>query len=321
MTEQYDLTALGEVLIDFTEAGISAGGMRLFEQNPGGAVANVLAAAARFGCKTAFLGKAGADMHGAFLRDTLQAAGIDTGGLILDPDFFTTLAFVALSETGERTFSFARKPGADTQLRPEELPAGILSHTRILHVGSLSLTAEPARSATFAALEQARRGGAVISYDPNYRASLWPGRETAITHMRSVLPYVDVMKLSGEETVLLTGCGDAEEAALALTRAGISCVAVTLGGAGALVCAGEETALVPGFQVPVTDTTGAGDAFWGGFLSRLLALGKAPGQCTLDDVRSFARWGCATAALCIQRRGAIPAMPSLAQVEAFLAAH
>lgn len=314
----YDITALGEVLIDFTEAGVSANGMRLFEQNPGGAVANVLAAAAKFGCRTAFLGKAGDDMHGRFLKETLDAAGIDTSGMVLDPEVFTTLAFVALSEAGERTFSFARKPGADTRLRAEELPDAVLTQTRILHIGSLSLTEEPARSATLAALERARRAGAVIAYDPNYRASLWPGEDAAVEHMRSVLPCVDVMKLSDEETALLTGYADPKEAALALSRTGISCIAVTLGAAGALVCAGGETAPVPGFAVPVSDTTGAGDAFWGAFLSRLLESGKSPGRCTLEDVRSFARWGCAAAALCIQKRGAIPAMPSRAEAEAIL---
>ena len=204
MSARYDIAALGELLIDFTDSGVSDSGMRLFERNPGGAPANVLTAAARFGRATAFLGKVGDDMHGRFLRQTLLEAGIDVSGLVMAADVFTTLAFVALNGRGERSFSFARKPGADTCLRPEELNAAVLDDCRVLHVGSLSLTDEPACGATFAAVDRAKAAGAVISYDPNYRAALWPDAETAARHMRSMVPYVDVMKLSDEETALLT---------------------------------------------------------------------------------------------------------------------
>ena len=184
MTRRFDVTALGELLIDFTDSGLSPAGMQLFERNPGGAPANVLAALARFGHQTAFLGKVGADMHGDFLRDTLMTAGIDVRGLISDPEVFTTLAFVALDPGGERSFSFARKPGADTCLRQEELDCQRLRDTRVLHIGSLSMTREPVRSATVAAVHMARDAGAVISYDPNYRASLWPSQEAAEEQMR-----------------------------------------------------------------------------------------------------------------------------------------
>lgn len=314
----YDITALGELLIDFTQCGASENGRRLFEQNPGGAVANVLAAAAKCGDQTAFIGKVGNDMHGIFLKETLTDTGIGTSGLVMADDVFTTLAFVALSPFGERTFSFARKPGADTQLRDDEVDASILSNTKILHIGSLSLTDEPARSATYHAAAFAKKAGAVISYDPNYRASLWPDIETARRQMRAMLPNVDVMKLSDEETELLTGISDPNDAALYLNRTGISCVAVTLGSNGALVCTGGEIAAVPGFTVPVVDTTGAGDAFWGGFLHCLLKNGKTPSDVTLQDAVSFARWANATAALCIGKRGAIPAMPTCEEVTAFL---
>lgn len=319
MSTIYDITALGELLIDFTDSGVSTAGMRLFERNPGGAPANVLSAAVRFGRRTAFLGKVGDDMHGRFLRQTLLDAGICTDGLVLARDVFTTLAFVSLDDRGERTFSFARKPGADTCLRTEELDREVLTHTRVLHVGSLSLTDEPARSATFAAVEQAAAAGAVISYDPNYRAALWPDRETAAAQMRAMVPYVDVMKLSDEETELLTGAADPAEAAARLLARGVSCVAVTLGEKGALTAAGGRMRTVPGFSVPVADTTGAGDAFWGGFLHYLLALDKPPAALTAEDAAACARWGNAVAALCITRRGAIPAMPAPGEVSALLA--
>lgn len=318
MTARFDIAALGELLIDFTDRGLSDAGMRLFEQNPGGAPANMLAAAARLGERTAFIGKVGDDMHGRFLRDTLTAAGIDVTGLVLSPDVFTTLAFVALDDRGERQFSFARKPGADTCLRSDELPAPLLSSARILHVGSLSMTDEPARGATFAAVEAAKRAGAVISYDPNYRAALWPDEATAAAQMRSMVPCADVMKLSDEETLLLTGAAEPEEAAHRLLAQGVSCVAVTLGERGALVAVAGGMQTVPAFASDPVDTTGAGDGFWGGFLHRMLTLDKRPAALTVADAADCARWGNATAALCITRRGGIPAMPALGDVQALL---
>lgn len=311
----YDLMALGEVLIDFTQAGLSANGQRLFEQNPGGAVANVLALAAKCGLKTAMLGKVGEDMHGIFLRDTLKNAGIGTEHLVLSREAFTTLAFVALGENGERSFSFARKPGADTLLREDELPE---IDTKVFHIGSLSLTAEPSRTATLTALRRAKEAGAVISYDPNYRAPLWESREEAMTWMRRVLPNVELMKLSDEETTLLTGLEAPEDAARALNAMGIPCVAVTLGSKGALVCVGGETAQVHGFPAAAVDTTGAGDAFWGGFLTRFILDGKTPGELTLADAVGYATWANAAASLCVRKRGAIPAMPTGAEVDALL---
>ena len=305
-----ELTVLGELLIDFTQAGESENGMRLFEQNAGGAVANVAAAAARLGHRAAFIGKVGNDMHGHFLARVLEETGIDCRGLVFSETEFTTLAFVALDEKGERSFSFARKPGADTCLEPEELDRELLQRSRILHVGSLSLTAEPARSATLSAIRQAKAAGALISYDPNYRASLWESESQARAQMRSLLPMVDMMKLSDNETALLTDYSNPRQAALALNSQGVGCVAVTLGAAGALVCVGGETQMVPGFPVStVRDTTGAGDAFWGGFLSRFLESGRKAEKLRLSDAVEFARWGNAAAACCIQKRGAIPAMP------------
>lgn len=311
----YDITALGELLIDFTESGISQSSMKLFEQNPGGAVANVLAAAARCGRKTAFIGKVGRDMHGLFLKHTLDDVGIDTCGLVLSDDVFTTLAFVALSQEGERTFSFARKPGADTCLAQNEVNENILLNTKIFHIGSLSLTDEPSRSTTYFSVRRAKEASAIISYDPNYRASLWPNQSSAIEQMRLMLPYVDIIKLSDTETTLLTDYADPEQAALSLFDLGIPCVAVTLGGEGTLICVQRQIVNVPGFQVPVRDTTGAGDAFWGGFLHKLLDSEKKPLEVSVYEAQNFAEWGNATAALCIQKRGAIPAMPNRQEIE------
>lgn len=315
---KYDLTALGELLIDFTESGISPAGMKLFEQNPGGAVANVLAAVTRLGGSTAFLGKVGRDMHGQYLKDTLDSVGIDTRGPIMTNNVFTTLAFVALSPSGERAFSFARKPGADTQLTPEEVDTFVVQNTEVLHVGPLSLTDEPARSTTIHAIALAQSAGAVVSYDPNYRASLWSDEKTAKEQMRLILPYADIMKLSDEETEMLTDHADPAQAAANLNARGISCVAVTLGKRGALVSVRGEQMTVAGYPLPAADTTGAGDAFWGGFIYRIHALGKRPTELTLADAADCAGWGNAVATLCVQKRGAIPAMPTRSEAEALM---
>ncbi len=314
-----DVTTLGEVLIDFTEAGTSDGGMSLFERNPGGAPANVLVALEHLGHSTAFLGKVGTDMHGEFLRGVLEGEGIDCTGLIADPDVFTTLAFVALAPTGERTFSFARKPGADTQIAPDDLVYDVIADSKVFHVGSLSLTDEPARSATHAALSFARDHGCTLSYDPNYRANLWPSAEAAAEQMRSIVPLMDLMKVSDEECELMTGHADPAEAASALLAQGPKVVAVTLGGSGALVACADGIREVPGFPADVVDTTGAGDSFWGGFLAAFVESGLAPEAVAVEDAAGFARMGNAVASLCVRGRGGIPSMPSREAVMELLA--
>lgn len=168
----YDVTAFGEILIDFTLQGHNEDGQALYARNPGGAPANVAVAAGKLGARTAFIGKAGKDMHGAFLKSVLQRENVDTAGLILDEQHFTTLAFVDVKASGERTFSFARKPGADTMIRKEEMDVDVLDNTKIFHVGSLSLTDQPVRETLLYAVKRAKSKGSIISYDPNYRASL-----------------------------------------------------------------------------------------------------------------------------------------------------
>ena len=313
-----DIIALGELLIDFTQAGVSESGQLLFERNPGGAPANVLAAASRLGLSAAFIGKVGEDMHGEFLRDTLRDAGINTEGLVMSDEAFTTLAFVALGEKGERSFSFARKPGADTMLHPAELPVELIRQSRVFHVGSLSLCAEPARSATLVALHEARQVGCIISYDPNYRAALWQSEEEAKKQMRSLLPYANMVKISDEEAELLTDYAEPEAAAAAILREGADLVAVTLGAGGAYIALQDGRCRVAGYKVAAVDTTGAGDAFWGAFIFAMIKSGRKPGELTADDAVRFAKFANAAAALCVSERGAIPAMPTAAEVDKFI---
>ena len=305
-----DVVALGELLIDFTPAGLSETGMRLFEQNPGGAPANMLTAVSRSGLKTAFIGKIGADMHGDFLRSVLESVPIDTSGLITDDGFFTTMAFVSLSITGERSFSFARKPGADTKLTFEEINQKLLTDTKIFHVGSLSLTDEPARSATFEAVKIAQKAGAIISYDPNYRAPLWENVEKAMEMMRIMSQFADVMKISDEETSLLTPYNDPLEAASYLVDEGRKLVVVTLGERGALAVSRAGYVEIPGFKSNVVDTTGAGDSFWGGLLARFLTQDIDLDNINTGQMYDIARFGNAVASICIERRGGIVSIPT-----------
>ena len=311
----YDITTFGEILIDFTWQGVNEEGQAVFAQNPGGAPANVAVAAAKLGARTAFLGKAGKDMHGEFLKEVLKKENVETDGMILDEKFFTTLAFVKTAENGERSFSFARKPGADTRIEKEEIHTVILDQTKIFHAGSLSLTDQPARDTTFYAVKRAKKNGSMISYDPNYRASLWKNEETAKEQMRSLIPYVDIMKISDEETELLTGKEKPEEAAEILFQKGVKIIAVTLGSEGAYLYCKEGGIQIPGFTSRAVDTNGAGDSFWGGILYCISKAGKSPEMFGIEELKEYVRFGNAVASLCVEKKGAIPAMPTLEEVE------
>ena len=315
--KKYDVTALGEILIDFTYSGLSENGMRLFEQNPGGAVANVLSAVQKLGGETAFIGKAGNDMHGNFLKGTLDNIGISTENFILDDNVFTTLAFVSLTPSGERSFSFARKPGADTMLEPSEVNKDIVKNSKILHIGSLSLTDEPARSATISALETAKSAGVTISYDPNYRAMLWKDKDTAVKGMRSVLDYVDIIKISDEEIQLLTDTDTPEAAANKLLERGIKYVIVTLGKQGSYVATKNFSVIAGCKDVKVVDTTGAGDSFMGGFLYKLCKDNAFSGDITEAKLKEYAEFASDVASICVSKRGAINAMPTLEEFNNF----
>lgn len=307
------LVTIGEILIDLTQTGVSESGIPQFAGNPGGAPANVAVAASRLGARTAFLGCVGRDGFGSFLRDTLLKQGVDVSGLAETTEAPTTLAVVSVDARGERQFQFYRKPGADLCLSRELLNAELLKEASVLHFGSVSLTADPSRDAVAYAVKYAKENGVLITYDPNYRANLWTDEETAIRVMRAPLPLVDVLKISDEETALLSGHADPEEAAIALEQQGIRLVLVTLGMDGVLYRYQGRTGRVPGFAVTVADTNGAGDTFIGAVLSRLVNFGLD--TLTESSLREILRMANCAAALTTSRPGAIPAMPSSAEVE------
>ncbi len=307
--------ALGEILIDFTAQGKNKQGQRIFAQNAGGAPANVMAAMARLGARTAFIGKAGNDMHGRFLKETLDNCDINSRGLVLSDEYFTTLAFVDVKEDGEREFSFARNHGADKMLEKCDVQLDIIRNSGILHVGSVSLTEEPVRSTTLFAVQKAREAGCIISYDPNYRSSLWNDEWTARRQMKNMLRYADLVKVSEEETELLTDKKDYRKASLAIMEQGAKIVVVTLGKNGAYVRTKDGEQFVPGFKNKAIDATGAGDSFWGGFLYQFSRCGKQPNEVSISEAAEFADFGNAVASVCVEGYGAIPSMPDMKQVE------
>ena len=308
-----DITAIGEILIDLTQTGKNGAGVPTFAANPGGAPANVAVAAARLGCSTAFIGKVGADSLGGYLRQVLEENGVDHSGLQVG-ESATTMAIVSIDETGERSFRFLR--GADCEMVPEDVDEKMAQNSRILHFGSVSLTQGIARSATIFTARAAHRAGMLVSYDPNYRPALWRTKRDALEWMSLPLPLVDIIKLSEEELPLLTGSEDLEEGSRALEEQGIRLIMITLGAKGAFCRWQGESFTVPSVPAKVADTNGAGDTFMGAVLSRLCRREEKPlenlERGELEEILAFAN---RAASITCSRSGAIPAMPTLAEVE------
>ena len=303
-----DVVALGELLIDFACLNMDQDGYPTMAAHPGGAPCNFLAALNKYGAKTAFLGKVGNDTFGALLRRTLEQSGIDTRGLLTDSAVFTTLAFVTFDAQGDRSFSFARKPGADTVLRFDELDLSLLDEARLLHFGSLSLTQEPVRSATQQAAAYAAAHGKLLSFDPNLRLPLWPDAEAAKTQILWGLRQADIVKISDDEVRFLWGCGPEEGAARLLADFGVRLAMVTCGPKGCLLQNAGAAVRVAAPRVLPVDTTGAGDIFGGSAVSRLLQLGRAPEALTEDELTAIGRFAATAASLSTQYPGGISAI-------------
>ena len=302
------IVTLGELLIDLTQKGTDKNGCGEFTAYPGGAPANVAVAAARLGADTGFIGKVGNDAFGRSLADTLKKEGVDISGLYVS-EHPTTMAIVSVDERGERSFSFYRDPGADTQLTTGEAIAAVkMNRPAVLHVGSLSMTTSPSREACVEAVKYAKENGALISYDPNYREALWDSKEKAEEMMRRLLPYTDILKVSDEEMEMLAWVSDPEKGSRILADNGISMVLVTLGADGVFVRMGENIARVPGFRTEVADTNGAGDTFLGAMLAQIISE-TTHSEDGWADLLSMVRYANKAASLTCSRSGAIPAMP------------
>lgn len=312
------ITALGEILIDFTVCGVSSNGAKLFSQNPGGAPANVAVAAARLGVPSAFIGRCGADMHGFFLQETLRSAGVDVSGLSLDREHFTTLSFVELTENGERQFAFCRNGSADTQLRPENVPSDLLKETSILCVGSMSLSTEPMRSTQLSCIKTAKQAGALVAFDPNYRAAVWPDVRRFQENIIPILHGADLVKISAEELELVTKEQSPDNALDYLLRQGVSLAVVTLGRHGAIAASRMGRVCCSGLACRPVDTTGAGDAFWAGFLCALLAEKTPVSELSVQELERCICFANGMGAYCVSHFGAIGGMPTQKQLDDFL---
>jgi len=323
-----EIVTLGEVLIDMfpMKIGQAMGEVEAFTPKPGGAPANVAVAARRLGRQSAFIGKVGEDLFGSYLKDVLDKEGVDTRGLRFDQEARTTMAIIAMPDENSAEFVFYRNPGADFRLTTEELDTNLLLKTKIFHFGSLSLTHEPARGATIAALQMVKQHGGMVSFDMNYRPALWQSPEEALVQSEKMLPLVDVLKVNEGEVALLCGLETVSPEDLdtlyaasgQLLAKGPVLVVVTLGSQGSYFRFSGGGGYVPGFKVDTVDAIGCGDAFTAGLLSKIVQMDdwkEALSESYLTEVLTFAN---AVGALTSLKRGTITALPYLDEVNHFL---
>ena len=318
----YDVTALGELLIDFTQGGMSEQGNPMFEANPGGAPCNVLSMLSRLGKKTAFIGKVGNDGFGKQLAQAIEEVGIDASGLMFDNEVHTTLALVHKLENGDRDFSFYRNPGADMMLREEEVNEDLIRNAKIFHFGTLSLTDEEVKKATHRAVAVAEDAGLIRSFDPNLRPPLWKSLEEAKVQVDWGLQHCDILKISDNEITWFTGLDDYDEGIAALRRQypNIRLICLSMGPDGSRAYYEDVRVEVPAFlQEGTIETTGAGDTFGACVLNSILESGlDGLDEAKLKEILTFAN---AAASIVTTRKGALRVMPQKDEVLAFLKAN
>ena len=314
----FDVTALGELLIDFTENGTSSQGNPLMEANPGGAPCNVLAMLERLGKKTAFIGKVGKDMFGNQLKAAVEEVGIDTRNLIMDENVHTTLAFVHTYPDGDRNFSFYRDPGADMMLTKDEVQKELIENSRIFHFGTLSSTHEGVREATRRAIELAKEAGCIITFDPNLRPPLWKSLDDARKEIEYGMTKCDVLKISDNEVEFLFGTTDYDKgAAMIREKYNIPLVLITMGKDGSRAYYKDlRVEAAPFLQENTIETTGAGDTFCASTLNYVLEHGLE--DLTEENLKELLTFANAAASLITTRKGALRVMPSRQEVLDFI---
>ncbi len=346
MARKYDVTAIGELLVDFTDNGTSAQGNKLMEANPGGAPCNVLAMLSNLGFHTAFIGKVGDDLFGRMLKNNAVEAGIDVTGLKMDGRYNTTLAFVENKPDGDRDFAFYRKEGADLMLDESEIDEELIRESKVIHFGTLSMSGPVAEAATKKTIRLARENGCLISFDPNYRAPLWDSVDHAKEQIAWGLSVCDVLKISDNEIELMTGETDYEKGArLIKEKYNIPIVFATLGRDGSIALCGDKCVKVPGFINKATiETTGAGDTFMGCVIGYILRMAGVAGAVAaggggmvgytrewnrldalkdmdefhLSDMLTYAN---AAASIITTRKGAMMVMPTRDEITVFIINH
>ncbi len=315
MEKKYDVVALGELLIDFTESGLSPQGNPLLEVNPGGAPGNVLSMLQNYGRKTAFIGKVGDDMFGRLLLEAVGSCGIDTHGIRVDDEVHTTLAFVQTFADGDRDFSFYRNPGADMMLRKEDVDTDLLKNARVFHFGTLSSTHEGVREATRFAIDQAKEAGAVISFDPNLREPLWKSLDDARAEIDYGLGKCDMLKISDNEVEFMCGTNDYDKgAAMLQEKYHIPLILITMGKAGSRAYYKDlRVESAPFLQENTVETTGAGDTFCATSIHEVLKYGID--NLTEENLIELLTYANAAASLITTKKGALRVMPTLEEVK------
>lgn len=306
----FDIIGLGEILIDFTPYENNKDNVTLFGQNAGGAPANLLATVSKYGGKASFIGKVGNDIFGEFLAKTLKEQNVDTSSLVIDHIHNTTLAFVSLNKDGDRDFSFYRRFGADVFLSKEDIKEENIKNSKIFHFGSLSLTDEPAKSATDYAISIAKENSLVVTYDPNYRELLWESEEKAVKIMGDYIKYADILKVSKEEAFMLANTQDIDVAFDTLLSMGPKIVLITDGGNGAYFKNKASKGHVPSFKANTVDTTGAGDIFFGSFIFGIIKDGiKLQNLCDVN-LEKYVCTAVYLAGKSTETKGAIASIPN-----------
>lgn len=315
----YDVVALGELLIDFASISTDSEGFPTLAAHPGGAPANFLAAINTFGGKTALIGKVGTDTFGELLKNKLVCCGIDIDGIVSDDDVFTTLAFVTFDASGDRRFAFSRKPGADTQLRYDEINLSLIDDAKVFHFGTLSLTDEPARETTVKAVEYAKSKGKLITFDPNLRKPLWKNLGEAKEQMLWGLNRADVVKISDDEVDFLFGLSPEQGAEYILENFNVKLVFVTCGAEGCVYANKKTNGFVPALKgLKVIDTTGAGDIFGGSAVWKIMSMNTNPEDLTESQLKEIVGFACTAAGLSTERPGGISSVPSYIEVNNIL---
>lgn len=317
--KKYDVVALGELLIDFTENGLSEQGNPLLEANPGGAPCNVLSMLQKLGDKTAFIGKVGNDGFGHLLTKAVQEQGINTTGLVYDNDVHTTLALVLKKENGDRDFAFYRNPGADMNLKEEEVDESLIASSSIFHFGTLSLTDESVKKATQKAVKVAKENGLTITFDPNLREPLWRSLEEAHKQVAWGLQQADVVKISDNEITWFTGMDNYDEGIAFLQKEypNLKLICLSMGGDGSKAVYRDIHVAYPAFlQEATIETTGAGDTFCACMIHTVLENGID--HLDEEKLKEMLKFANAAASLVTTKKGALRVMPTKEEVETFI---
>ena len=311
----FDVVSIGELLIDFAPVSVDDMGYPTMAAKAGGAPPNFLATLSKYGVSTAIMCKVGKDAFGELLIKTLNEAGVNTSCAIIDDSVFTTLAFVSIDSSGDRSFSFSRKPGADTCLRFEELDLSLIDNAKYFHFGTLSLTNEPSKDATKKAVAYAKSLGKTITFDPNLRPPLWDSLDNAKEQILWGLAQADIVKISDNEVEFLWDCNEQEGAKKLLRDFNVKLAMVTSGDKGALLMNKNATVTAKCPPVNPVDTTGGGDIFGGAAICQILRLGKSPEDLNQDDLNTIIKFALAAGSLSTQTPGGLPSIPDEADVQ------